>query len=110
MVRFAEKKQKTVSTGEETTKVALGCLLHLLGPVGWLLAAILHSGESRDNAGQKTVKLKDKIKVPNCRLCNGQTKLDTVDGNAAAGQFAFEVHPRFQEELNVLRRQSMLDR
>ncbi len=37
-VKYSHNEQRTVSTGEATSKIAFGCLLHLLGPIGWIVA------------------------------------------------------------------------
>lgn len=104
---LVQQQQRVVAAGGANSQVvALGCLLHLLGPVGWILAAILHGGDSKRESTQKTVTVKAKMKVPCCRLCAGQGIPGPVDGNIQSGRFAFEVHPNFQQRLKTMRQES----
>ena len=105
--RAVQTHQKTVPASETNSMAALGCLLHLLGPIGMILAAILHSGETGKTT-EKTVTSKARIKVPCCRLCVAGDRPQPVDSNIAMGRFAFEVHLRFEERLNDLRTENSL--
>ena len=91
---------KTDSSGE----LALGCVLALLGPIGMILHGII-SGARGKNTGtvDQKVTQKGKVKVPCCRLCAGQTVPQPEDSRVAAGQYLFQVHPRFAERLQDLR-------
>lgn len=99
--KFVYSYQKTVPGGESGTKVALGCLLHLLGPIGWILATIMNGGEGEV---EKTVSKKASIRVPCCRLCAGQRVPEAIDGTPQESRFLFEVHPRFADRLITLRK------
>ena len=105
-VKYTHNEQRTVSSGEATSKIALGCLLHLLGPIGWIVAMMLAGDEDHANA-EKTVSVSGKIKVPQCRLCAGQNKVVAVDGNMTNGSFAFVAHPRFAERLHAVNVEEM---
>ncbi|MGI9519535.1 MAG: hypothetical protein ACR2NP_20960 [Pirellulaceae bacterium] len=100
-VKYTHNEQRAVSSGEATSKIALGCLLHLLGPIGWIVAMML-AGDDKQANGNKTVSVSGKIKVPQCRMCAGQAKVKAVNGNMSNGSFAFEVHPRFAARLQAV--------
>ena len=103
VVRYAQQQTQVAPGSASTGMATLGCLLHLLGPVGWILALILHSGQNSDETTTKTVTVKSRVKVPLCRLCAGQEQPRPVDGDPVRERYAFEVHPRFAENLRTMR-------
>ena len=70
-----------------------------LGPIGWLFSALIDGGE--DEEGNKVVKQKSKIKVPQCHLCNGVQPPIVLESRISA--FAFRVHPKFKQGFESLR-------
>jgi hypothetical protein len=64
-----------------------------LGPIGWLLAAIAHSNDGKDEF--KTVKQKSKIRISQCRLCAGMSRPEPLDARRTPLQVAFRTHPEF---------------
>lgn len=101
-----QQHQTKVAANESQTDLAVGCLLHLLGPVGWILAALLQGGSSPGQTVEKTVTTRGSIKVPCCRLCAAQKLPKPLQAKISAGQFAFQAHPRFAERLYVLRQEA----
>ncbi len=104
--KAVEQQRRKVAASETNSKLALGCLLHLLGPMGWILAALLHNGANETSMVEKTVTVRGTIKVPCCRLCAAQCLPTPEQARMAEGQFAFQAHPRFQERLQTLRQQA----
>ena len=102
--KSVQQHQRAVSSGEVNSRMALGCMLHFLGPFGWMVAAMLSGGES-DQSTQKTVTTRSKVRIPCCRLCAGQQIPKPVRSNAIEGRFEFEVHVRFQERLVAMRKE-----
>jgi hypothetical protein len=101
--RAVQQQQRSVPVSETNSQLAMGCLLQLLGPVGWILAAILQSGRDSQAMTEKTVTLRGKIRIPCCRLCSGQTAPQPVEADIPAGRYAFDAHFRFVERLRTLR-------
>lgn len=102
--RVTVKHVDMVSSGEHPgagiTTVLLTLVFHVaLGPVGWLVSALLEGGE--DENGAKTVKKKSKIKISQCRLCHGMQAPIVVDSHASS--LAFKVHPKFKQGIEELR-------
>ena len=65
-----------------------------LGPLGWLISMLL--GLDGD-AKEKTVKRKYRVRIPQCRLCNGVAPPEITDFSAGPpARFAFSVHPEFR--------------
>ena len=104
--KYTHRVQKTVAT-ESGGMVALGCLLHLLGPIGTIVSALLSGGAGKTT--EKTVTQKSTIKIPVCRLCGGHEVPSAIDGNPNAGRFLFESHSRFIEQLESLRTKQKLE-
>lgn len=75
--------------------VVLFLILHVaLGPIGWLLALVFGMGEPGE---KKIVKKKFKIKLAQCRLCNGVMAPELVElRTTGVPEFAFFVHPEFR--------------
>ena len=74
--------------------VMLMLVVHVaLGPIGWLISAMMHSDE--DEEATKTVKRKSKIKIPQCQLCHGMQPPQVVESRISS--FAFQVHPKFKQ-------------
>jgi len=93
-VKYATHQQQVVAKGD-SGPLLLGCLLHLLGPIGWIIAMALHSKSDEQKTALKSVKVKGKIQVPQCALCVSEQRAVPVDGEVRSGQYAFEVHPNF---------------
>ena len=93
-----ESQTRMVDAGTSSDAVALGCLLHLLGPIGWIIAALLMHGQKDKKQVAKTTTKKQSIRVPQCRLCRG---VETIEPRQrrANGAFAFQVHPKFEQRL-----------
>lgn len=105
--KAVQHHQKMVPASESNSMMALGCLLHLLGPIGLIAHTALQQGSTPPTTVQKTVVSKSKVKVPCCRLCGSHGIPEPTTADVVAGRYAFNAHPRFIERLNVLRRESM---
>ena len=104
--RARQQHQKTVPASESNSMQALGCLLHLLGPLGLIIDAILRHGATGNKTIEKTVVSKSKVRVPCCRLCASQSTPQPTESDIALGKHAFESHPRFTERLRVMRQEA----
>ena len=75
-------------------------LIHIislfLGPIGWLLAAIVSGNDSQDKF--KTVKHKSKIKISQCTLCAGMNRPEVLDSTRTPLRFVFCTHPDFAKK------------
>lgn len=94
---------RMVEPGSSNSDVALGCLLHLLGPVGWILSAILMHQGSKQEPVSRTTRTRKTVRVPRCRLCHSTESVEPVRHRADGG-LAFHVHPRFLERLEIVAR------
>lgn len=94
-VTVAGQKTELVNAPDPSGLVALGCLLHFLGPIGWLITAIVAASrkDSREKVA-KTKVTKHTMRVPQCRLCTGMKRVESV-GSGGGGISAFHVHPNF---------------
>lgn len=82
--------------------VLLTLIIHVaLGPVGWLLSALM---EGEDSGKIQTVKQKSKIKIPQCTLCHGMNSPQVIESKLYA--FSFHVHPRFKQRFEELKREA----
>ncbi len=99
---YTDKLTKATHTSVEsravssngTSKLVLGCLLHLLlGPIGWLISLMFQDDESATTT--KTTKHKHQIKMPQCLLCRGQYRIAPLTVDSSGRRFAFQVHPEF---------------
>jgi hypothetical protein len=92
-----ETRTELVDAPDSSGAVALGCLLHLLGPLGWLVGAILAAGARNPQEKiAKTRTVKRKVPVSQCRLCSEMQPAESI-GTAGDGSVAFHVHPAFLE-------------
>lgn len=91
-----EAQVKMVNAGGTPGSVAFGCLLHLLGPVGWIIGALLLHSQGEKQQVAKTTTSKLSIRIPQCRLCRGVESLEPLQ-RSAAGRFAFHAHPKFRQ-------------
>lgn len=90
--------------------VVLGILLGVfLGPLGWLLSLFLGSRGEVDEEGRVLVKKNLKARVPRCQLCSGSTELTVVDHQGNPPQLLIQVHPRFKQRLDEVRRLAETD-
>ena len=108
-VKAVQHHQKMVPASESNSMMALGCLLHLLGPIGLIVDAALRQGSTNPATVQKTVVSKSKVKVPCCRLCVSHGTPEPTSSDVITGRYAFNAHPRFIERLNIMRREAMDD-
>jgi hypothetical protein len=93
-VTVAEQTTEMVNA-TDSSQVAMGCLLHLLGPIGLLITAI--DAATKKEPKQKVAKTritKHTVRVPQCRLCTGMKRVEAV-GSGGNGISAFHVHPNF---------------
>jgi hypothetical protein len=82
--------------------VLLAMVIHVaLGPVGWLLSALMHSDEP---GATKLVKQKSKIKIPQCTLCYGMRPPEVHDSKIHS--LSFQVHPRFKQRFEELKQEA----
>lgn len=87
-------------TGAGLTGIVLMIFVHVaLGPVGWLFSALMENGE--DEEGNKIVKQKSRLKIPQCQFCHGVRSPEVIESRVSS--FAFRVHPKFKQGLTVLR-------
>lgn len=94
-VTVAEQKTELVNAPESSGLVALGCLTHFLGPIGWLITAIVAASQNDSKEMvAKTKVTKHTLRVPQCRLCTGMKRVEAAEG-ARDGIGAFRVHPKF---------------
>lgn len=94
-VTVAEQKTELVNAPESSGLVALGCLTHFLGPIGWLITAIVAASQNdSQEMVAKTKVTKHTLRVPQCRLCTGMKRVEAAEG-ARDGIGAFRVHPNF---------------
>ena len=86
----------------------LGCLLFFLGPIGILLSivmALASSAKKKTTTGSMIAKkttVKMKMKVPQCPMCQSETKAAPTDGNVDSGELAFLAHNRFIQSYQAL--------
>ncbi|MDG2014606.1 MAG: hypothetical protein P8J33_13950 [Pirellulaceae bacterium] len=104
--RAKQHHQKMVPASESNSMQALGCLLHLLGPLGLIIDAILRHGANGNKTIEKTVVSKSRVRVPCCPLCASQSLPEPEESDIAGGKYAFQTHPRFKERLRVIRQQT----
>ena len=99
---------KHVEMVKQSGKKEPGCLmivfttlLHLFGPLGWLLSILLEGGR-QDIEVTSNVKKKSKIKISQCMMCKAVQAPEVIETNA--GAISFLVHPAFRtrlEEANI---------
>lgn len=95
---------KHVEKTTEVGKYQPGCAMlsltlfsHVfLGPLGWLLAALLEGDPEKEQS--KTVKKKSKIKITQCSLCHATEPAQVVETRGQS--FSFLVHPVFRDKLS----------
>ncbi len=105
--KAVQRHQKMVPAGETHSMMALGCLLHLLGPVGLIIDSVVRQNPTASATVHKTVVSKSKVNVPCCRLCGSHGIPEPTTADIVAGRYAFTAHPRFIERLDVLRREAI---
>lgn len=94
-VKFVDKRE-VVHTGQSGGMTLLHIVCVFLGPIGWLLAAIVgsaneHSEKTKLKTDAKTLK----VKISQCQLCNGMSLPEVVHANRDSRQLAFITHPEF---------------
>jgi hypothetical protein len=100
-VKHVDIVTKRGGSGESWGTVVLALVIHVaLGPVGWLLSALM---DGDDPEATKLVKQKSKIKIPQCALCYGMKPPEALESNADS--LSFQVHPRFKQRLEELRQE-----
>ena len=101
-VKHVEIISQPGKSGDGCGPVLLAMVIHVaLGPVGWLLSALMHGDEPGTT---KLVKQKSKIKIPQCQLCNGMQPPQVVESRVHS--FSFEVHPRFKQRFEELKQEA----
>jgi hypothetical protein len=92
-VKQLDYVQKT-NAPDSCLSVILFLILHVaLGPIGWLLSILFGMGELGE---KKIVKKKFKLKIAQCRLCNGVAPPEIVELRSTdVPEFSFWVHPEF---------------
>lgn len=89
-------------SGDGCGPVLLALVIHVaLGPVGWLLSALMNGEETEVT---KSVKHKAKIKISQCQLCYGMKPPEVVESRLYS--FSFLVHPRFRQRFEELKRET----
>ena len=79
--------------------ILITLLIHVaLGPLGWLISLLVHSGDEAKLA--KTVKVKTKLKISQCLLCAGMGRPIVIDVRSQQQQMLFAVHPQFKRRLD----------
>jgi hypothetical protein len=101
-VKHVDLISQSGSSSDGCGPVMLALVIHVaLGPVGWLLSALMHGDETEKT---KTVKQKSKIKIPQCHLCHGMKPPEVVESQISS--FSFHVHPRFKQRFEELKREA----
>lgn len=104
-------KVKSIRLVEQAGAAQAGCgmllitlLIHLaLGPLGWLISILMHSGEDTRN-NTKSVKVKTRLKISQCLLCAGTGPPEVIDTRFQPTQMLFAVHPQFSRRLDEEKR------
>ena len=100
VVKHVDVVTETGKSSVGFTSLVLLMFIHVaLGPIGWLFSILMDGGE--DEEGNKTVKQKSKIKIPQCRLCHGVQPPEIIESRVSS--FAFRVHPKFKQGFEGLR-------
>ena len=105
---FTDRRVTTKHVGEQRTMVesgggspaALGCLLMFLGPIGWLISLVINSKSQSPGLTTKVVKVRSKMKIPQCSLCYGQ--FPAAPQEVAQGRFGFAAHRNFAARFHEL--------
>lgn len=100
VVKHVDIVTESGKTSTGFTAFVLMLFVHVaLGPIGWLFSALMDGGE--DEEGNRTVKQKSRIKLPQCQLCHGVQPPEVIESRVSS--FAFRVHPKFKQGLESLR-------
>ncbi len=99
IVRHVELVQTPGKEGDGCGALLLAVFLHFaLGPIGWIVSIMMHGSE--DEAGNKTVKQKSKLKLAQCQLCRSVESPEVLDSQWMPRKLMFLVHPRFKSRLD----------
>ncbi|MFK7766355.1 MAG: hypothetical protein AB8B55_03980 [Mariniblastus sp.] len=105
-VKHVDLVTQETSAGDGCGPVILTLIIHVaLGPVGWLISALMSGGEGESKT--KTVKQKSKIKISQCELCNGTNPPEVIESQVSS--FAFNVHPKFKLRFEEMQAAAELD-
>ncbi len=91
--------QQVLHAGESGGVTLIRILSLFLGPVGWLVSAMVTSD---DEEKLKTVKQKSKIVVSQCLLCSGMGLAEVVDSTDSPKRFALLTHPEFKKRFQAI--------
>ena len=106
-VKHVDLITKETESGEGCGAIILTLIIHVaLGPIGWLIAALMSGGEGSKST--KTVKQKSKIKISQCALCNGMSPPEVVESRVSS--FSFNVHPTFKLRFEELKAKAALEK
>ena len=99
-VKHVDLVTQETDSGDGCLPVFLALVIHVaLGPIGWLISALMSGGENGTKT--KTVKQKSKIKISQCSLCNGMSPPEVVQSQVSS--FSFMVHPKFKLRFEELK-------
>lgn len=91
-VKFVEHLT-TQTNNAGCVMVVFTLFLHLLGPIGWILAFLVEG--DKEEGKPKIVKQKSKLKMSQCNLCHANGPPEVVEH--VGERFSFFVHPRFRD-------------
>lgn len=95
-VKGAQTQRTYVEDKNKDSSPGLGCLLFFLGPLGMLISLVLtltNKSKTPRTMKAKDITVKQKIKVPQCALCQSEGKLNS--SGVHDGVFEFQAHSNF---------------
>ncbi len=90
-----QRDVRMVDPGSTAGDFAFGCLLSLLGPLGWIIAALMLHDQNRQKVPRATT-TRQAMRVPQCRLCRATETLEPLP-HPTSGAFGFHAHPHFEQ-------------
>ena len=100
-VKVKHVDHKEVMVAGESGGVTLIRIVSLfLGPIGWLVSAMV---TSNDEEKTKTIKETSKVRITQCLLCSGMGYPEVLDSMDSPKKFAFLTHPEFKRRFEQLK-------
>ena len=92
-VRHVEFHQ-VANAGDSGGVVLIKILSIFLGPIGWLVTAMISNDDPEQT---RTIKRKSKFKISQCQLCAATGRPEVLDSTQSPRRFAFDAHPSFKK-------------